>query len=1345
MKKLFLLFALVLTVGMNAWAGYVATDYLNNNSHTYIEKMPTLTDPSMCIHIFQRDPDNGEKCVTWGGYENKDANILPKILIDGVDFAQPGWELCWLNNDPDNGVDTWWDAKDSDCHIYTKEINGVTWTLRFYNPRKMHECYYVYMYFCPSEIEGGSKHTITVKGRLTEYVAKNTPSTTNYLDVERDFVFDMPKLITSDPIVFKENTNELSFYGNLAAGAEKSTYFGVYVNDGTVNGFVPYDQLDGKQELAYATTFSNIKYTIPEEFEGKDLRGQMHRDFTGLLDGMVSVCHYYGRFNAAANAIHYEETEPTYTTFGYSQECWKNPATGIIYSDIFFENELNPAQVLTYAKFITNPVTANNGFTLKEDATYDDVKFNWAAETTYNASDTGTRSVEFTVYGKDVANARLKWTKDYDAADYGRFTITVYVNGEQKYSVNQNNGESLGGYFAVPLQGLNSYDVVKFEVKKTESASESDAKPTITACLEYTSSNGGERVIIHHEAVEPTYETTGTIEYWEEKEIGKYYSDAACTKELSPAQVLTYAKFITCPVTANTGFTIKDATYDGMQFNWAAETTYTTANGIGICDRGTRSVEFTVFGTDVANARVKWNKNSGAYQYGQFTITVYVNGKQKYSVNQDDLKSLSGIFIVPLEELKVDDVVKFEIKKPSRSAWAGSVTIAACLEYTSSNGGAREVIHHEAVEPTYETTGNIEYWEDEAVKKLFSDAECINEVELEQVIAYQKLTSTPVTANNGFTIKDATYKGVPFNWAAETTYNVFDTGTRSVEFTVYGTGVANAHVKWTKNYGDYLYGRFTISVYVNDIQIKSINQGNTNLEGIFAVPLPDLKTGDRVRFEVKKTDVSDCHATVMISACLEYTRTKECIATIVPDVKQKIIGTTDPVLTWHVIGDTGELELPTVRLSREQGEDPGTYTIHAYQSEDDTNDYPISFLDGVFHIIEGTYHEMASPTFRTFGFTQDCWEVTSTGKLYDDQYLVNELSPAQVITYKKLISNPVTANSGFTLKEDAKYEGAQFNWAAETIYNTFETGTRSVEFTVFGTDVANARVKWTKNYKEAIYGRFTISVYVNGVSVYSVNQNNGESLGGYFAVPLQGLNSYDVVKFEVSKPNVADRNVSSTIAACLEYTSSNGGEVMLITANQDPDHTENYYSTFWSSTGAYQVPEGVTAYTGKVEDSTSEPNTSVLKLTAIEDGIIPASQGVILRMTTEDNSATKQQIALVKTTATGTWSGTNALMGTDEATTLGANQYALSLGQNGVGFYLWEGKEIGANKAYLTLSGSAGAKAFIFQFDDDPTGIESLTPALSEGEGAAYNLNGVRVDDNYKGIVIKNGKKIYQK
>ena len=48
--------------------------------------------------------------------------------------------------------------------------------------------------------------------------------------------------------------------------------------------------------------------------------------------------------------------------------------------------------------------------------------------------------------------------------------------------------------------------------------------------------------------------------------------------------------------------------------------------------------------------------------------------------------------------------------------------------------------------------------------------------------------------------------------------------------------------------------------------------------------------------------------------------------------------------------------------------------------------------------------------------------------------------------------------------------------------------------------------------------------------------------------------------------------------------------------------------------------------------------------------------------------------------------------------------------------------------------------------DDETTGIESLTPTLSEGEGAIYNLNGQRVNSIRKGqVYIMNGKKYYYK
>ena len=197
-------------------------------------------------------------------------------------------------------------------------------------------------------------------------------------------------------------------------------------------------------------------------------------------------------------------------------------------------------------------------------------------------------------------------------------------------------------------------------------------------------------------------------------------------------------------------------------------------------------------------------------------------------------------------------------------------------------------------------------------------------------------------------------------------------------------------------------------------------------------------------------------------------------------------------------------------------------------------------------------------------------------------------------------------------------------------------------------------------------------------------------------------------------------------------------DICNITVNQDPNNKANYYSTFYSNKKAYSVPEGVMAYTGVVDGD-------MLKLTAIESGIIPAGEAVILRLTLEDNIETKKQFALTATTTTATKSTDNKLLGTDVAKTLGTNDYALSLGQYGVGFYLWKDKSIDAHKAYLTLNASFGAKAFTFQFEDEASAIYNAEFIMQNGDDAIYNLNGVRVNDNYKGIVIKNGKKMLKR
>ncbi len=67
--------------------------------------------------------------------------------------------------------------------------------------------------------------------------------------------------------------------------------------------------------------------------------------------------------------------------------------------------------------------------------------------------------------------------------------------------------------------------------------------------------------------------------------------------------------------------------------------------------------------------------------------------------------------------------------------------------------------------------------------------------------------------------------------------------------------------------------------------------------------------------------------------------------------------------------------------------------------------------------------------------------------------------------------------------------------------------------------------------------------------------------------------------------------------------------------------------------------------------------------------------------------------------------------------------------------------------AYIVLPDNATVKSLpvSFEGDDMSTGIEDAVISDESSNGACYNLSGQRVTDGYKGIVIKNGKKILKK
>ncbi len=174
---------------------------------------------------------------------------------------------------------------------------------------------------------------------------------------------------------------------------------------------------------------------------------------------------------------------------------------------------------------------------------------------------------------------------------------------------------------------------------------------------------------------------------------------------------------------------------------------------------------------------------------------------------------------------------------------------------------------------------------------------------------------------------------------------------------------------------------------------------------------------------------------------------------------------------------------------------------------------------------------------------------------------------------------------------------------------------------------------------------------------------------------------------------------------------------------------------------AVELPEAITAY------QVSEEKGSYLVLSEVAGKVIPANTPVILSGT----AATYSLPVLAENTDAAISTG---LTGTKFAEAIAADVNAYILGKKNdvVGFYKLAAnteddttlRNISANKAYYVNS-AAAAPAFIFQFQGEATGIESVvTP--DNGIEELYDLNGRRVAYPVKGIyVTKSGKKVFIK
>ncbi len=396
--------------------------------------------------------------------------------------------------------------------------------------------------------------------------------------------------------------------------------------------------------------------------------------------------------------------------------------------------------------------------------------------------------------------------------------------------------------------------------------------------------------------------------------------------------------------------------------------------------------------------------------------------------------------------------------------------------------------------------------------------------------------------------------------------------------------------------------------------------------------------------------------------------------------------------------------------------------------------------EGIFQLDETTNNSLYS-AYETAKGNVDAYEFTTSSTAAGAQTLVDALDDA-IDEYNNQPLNAPTADTHYKLtladrgaltytKTGAADEGGYglpYQTAADYMAQTFFLNSVSGnDYTISFTDIdgntryictgekakaglGNARIRTTTDSSKAL--KFTVAATTTNNVFNLLNTENSNSKVGSDGGGMYTANNY--TSWSIAEASQAEVTVSAK-----------AGKYGTIIFPFTPDVSEGFdYITFYSCNSVHGENESVTI---SPIDGDPKANTPyIIKNTGSDFSKVLSGWG----------TAAADSYADAEGLLTGIYTNASIPVGS----------YVLQTQNDVQKFYLVDAEEPVTGvpyRAYFTAS--TGVKMFNI-VDGTATGVEAPEVAeAEEEEGVIYNTSGQVVTKDYKGIVIKNGKKYYQK